>query len=150
MINILGQPNGILDLKKGSDKTLKNIPTVSKDLLRIVWKCINNLRFHETSIFIFFQFYCKINKKQLEIVVEVTYGLHPNQYFEILDLKIAGKGLMKRCFKLYLNSRGAHEISDLPLSTDFCTQKHGIVTPDSYYISMANKKSTLHGFIEYF
>ena len=40
IINILGQPNGILDLKKEFDKTLKNIPAVSKDLLRIEWKCM--------------------------------------------------------------------------------------------------------------
>ena len=39
-INILGQPNFILNLKKGSDKTLKNIPTVSEDWLRIDWKCM--------------------------------------------------------------------------------------------------------------
>ena len=38
IINILGQPNEILDLKKGFDKTLKNIPAVSEDLLRIAWK----------------------------------------------------------------------------------------------------------------
>ena len=31
---ILGKPNGILDLKKGFDKNLKNIPAVSQDLLR--------------------------------------------------------------------------------------------------------------------
>ena len=35
---ILGQPNDILDLKKEFDKTLKNISTVSEDLLRIAWK----------------------------------------------------------------------------------------------------------------
>ena len=40
IVNILGQPNGILDLKKGFDKTLKNIPGVSEDLLRISWKCM--------------------------------------------------------------------------------------------------------------
>ena len=40
MINILGQRNGILDLKKGFDKTLKNIPAVSEDLLRVAWKCL--------------------------------------------------------------------------------------------------------------
>ena len=38
----------------------------------------NNLRLNKTSELIFFQFYCKINRNQLEIVVEVTYGLHPN------------------------------------------------------------------------
>ena len=40
IINILGQPNGILDLKKEFDKTLKNIPAVSQTLLRIAWKCM--------------------------------------------------------------------------------------------------------------
>ena len=30
-INILGQPNFILNLKKGYDKTLENIQTVSED-----------------------------------------------------------------------------------------------------------------------
>ena len=33
-INILGQPNVILNLKKEYDKTLKNKPTVSEDWLR--------------------------------------------------------------------------------------------------------------------
>ena len=37
IINILGLPNCILDLKKGFDKSLKNTPAVSKDLLRIDW-----------------------------------------------------------------------------------------------------------------
>ena len=40
IINILGQPNGILDLKKEFDKALKNKPAVSEDLLRIAWKCM--------------------------------------------------------------------------------------------------------------
>ena len=40
IINILGQPNGIVDLKKGFDKALKNIAAVSEDLLRITWKCM--------------------------------------------------------------------------------------------------------------
>ena len=39
-INILGQPNLILKLKKEYDKTLKNMPTVSEDCLRIDWKCM--------------------------------------------------------------------------------------------------------------
>ena len=39
-LNILGQPNDILDLKKEFDKTLKNISTVSEDLLRTAWKCV--------------------------------------------------------------------------------------------------------------
>ena len=37
----------------------------------------NNLRLKEISIFIFFQFCCKIIRNQLEIVVEATYGLIP-------------------------------------------------------------------------
>ena len=37
-LNILGQPNDILDLKKRFDKTLKNISAVSEDLLKILWK----------------------------------------------------------------------------------------------------------------
>ena len=37
IINILGQPNGFLDLKNGFNKALKNIPAVSEDLLRIDW-----------------------------------------------------------------------------------------------------------------
>ena len=39
IINILEQSTGILDLKKGFDKTLKYIPAVNEDLLRIAWKC---------------------------------------------------------------------------------------------------------------
>ena len=39
-INILGQPNFILNLKKGYGKTLKNIQTVSEYWLRIDWKCM--------------------------------------------------------------------------------------------------------------
>ena len=42
IINILGEPNGILDLKKGFDKALKTIPAVSEDLLMIAWKYIKN------------------------------------------------------------------------------------------------------------
>ena len=40
IINILGWPNSILDLKKAFDKALKNIPAVSEVLLRIAWKCM--------------------------------------------------------------------------------------------------------------
>ena len=38
IINILEQSNGILDLRKGFNKDLKNRPAVSEDLLRIAWK----------------------------------------------------------------------------------------------------------------
>ena len=37
-LNIWGKPNGILNLKKGFDKTLKNMPAVSEDLPKIAWK----------------------------------------------------------------------------------------------------------------
>ena len=40
IINILGQLNGILDLKSECYKTLKNIQTVGKDFLMIAWKCM--------------------------------------------------------------------------------------------------------------
>ena len=59
----------ILDLKKGRDKTLKNISTLSEDF---------NLTLNGISILTFFQFYCKVNRNQSEIVVEATYGLHPD------------------------------------------------------------------------
>ena len=38
IVNVLGQPNGILDLEKGFDKIRKDIPAVTKDLLSIAWK----------------------------------------------------------------------------------------------------------------
>ena len=41
IINVLGQLNGILNLKKGFDKALKNIPAASDDLLMIAWRCMN-------------------------------------------------------------------------------------------------------------
>ena len=37
----------------------------------------DNLRLNKISIFVFFNFYDKINTNQLEIVVEATYSLHP-------------------------------------------------------------------------
>ena len=40
ILNFLGQPNGILNLKKGYDKTLENIAAVSDNLLGISWKCM--------------------------------------------------------------------------------------------------------------
>ena len=43
VINILEWHNKIWDLKKGYDKTLENIPTVSEDLLRIVWKSMETV-----------------------------------------------------------------------------------------------------------
>ena len=47
----------------------------------------NNLRLNERSILILFKFYFNINRNQLEIVVKVTHGLHPNKYFETLDVR---------------------------------------------------------------
>ena len=38
----------------------------------------NNMKLNEISILTFFRFYSKINRNQSEIVVEITYGLHPN------------------------------------------------------------------------
>ena len=38
----------------------------------------NNLNLNEISILILFQFYCRINKTQSEIVVEAAYGLNPS------------------------------------------------------------------------
>ena len=38
IFNIFEQPNGILDLEKGFDKSLKNIPAASQALLRISWQ----------------------------------------------------------------------------------------------------------------
>ena len=77
---IVGQPNVILNLKKMYNETPKNIPTVSQDLIGILKKI---------SVLIFFQFYFKINRNQLEIVVKVSYGLHHDQYSEILNLNLA-------------------------------------------------------------
>ena len=47
----------------------------------------NNLRLNEISILILFKFYVNINRNELEIVVKVTHGLHPNKYFETLDVR---------------------------------------------------------------
>ena len=80
IFDILGYLISILDLKKRFDKTLKNIPAVSEDCLEVYENradnLSNNLRLNEISIVILFQFYCKINRNQLEKVVEATYGLH--------------------------------------------------------------------------
>ena len=73
-----------MDLKKGFGKALKNIPDVGEDLRglpEVYENCAdylnNNLILQKISILIFFQFYCKINRNQLQIVVETTYGLNP-------------------------------------------------------------------------
>ena len=53
---------------------------------------------------------------QLELVAEANYGLHPNKYFEILNLKFEGRSLVTRRFELHSNSQRAKEIRDLPIS----------------------------------
>ena len=83
----------------------------------------NNLRLNEITILSFLQFYCKITRNQLEIVVKATYGLHSNKYFEILNLTFWGASLVTRRFELHSNSRGADEIKGLPISIDFCNRK---------------------------
>ena len=110
---------------------------------------INNLRLNEISILIFFQFYCKTHRNQLEIVVERTYGLHPNKYFQILNVKLVERNLVTRRFGLHLNSRGADRIRDLPISIDFHTCRHGVVKARihceifiSDYLMKHNEKTT--------
>lgn len=73
----------------------------------------NNLILNEISKLIFFQFYCRINREQLEIAVETIYGLNPDKYFEILNLKFGGRNLLTRRFGLHPNSRCAYEIREL-------------------------------------
>ena len=45
IIDIFGYPNGILDLQKRFDKTLRNMLTVSEDLRRIAWKSMKIVLF---------------------------------------------------------------------------------------------------------
>ena len=81
----------------------------------------NNLRLNEISILILLQFYCKINKNQLEIVVWATYGLYPYS-FEILNLKFWSRSLVAKRFGFHSNSRGADEIKNLLILIDFQVQ----------------------------
>ena len=96
----------------------------------------NKLRLNKIFKLIFFQLYCKISRNQLETLREAAYGLHPNLSFEILNLKILGRSQLARRLRIYSNSQGAEEIRELPISIDFCTQKHRVVTAVQYYISM--------------
>ena len=66
---------------------------------------------------------------QSSFSIFTIYGLHPNEYFEILNLKFGERNLVTRCFRLHSNFRVADEIRDLPISRDFSTKKHGVVTP---------------------
>ena len=118
-----------MNLKRGYDETLKNIPTVSENWLRIDWKCMK-----------INQIYCKINRNQLEIIVKATYGLHSTKYFKILNLTFWGKDLVTRRFGLRSNSRGGDEIKCLPTSTNFCNRNtdllllFSIISPCSYIV----------------
>ena len=75
-----------MDLKKGFDKSLKNISAVSKDFAEDCLEVYenradhlnNNLILQEIFILVFFQFYCKINRNQSQIVVETIHGLNSN------------------------------------------------------------------------
>ena len=84
------------------------------------------LEINEIFILIFFQFYCKINRKQLEILVEVTSDLRVNKYFAIKNVKFGGSGLVPRCFEFRSISGGTAEIRDLLISKDFGTQNYGL------------------------
>ena len=131
-INISGQPNDILDLKKGYNKTLRNIPTVSEDFLEVHENCVDhlsdNLKLNNISMLIFFEFYCKIKRNQLEIVLEETCGSQ-HKYFGILDLTFGGRILVTRRFRLCLNSQTRNQIRDWSILIDFCTKKPRVVTP---------------------
>ena len=82
ILNILEEFNGILDLRKGFNKSLYTSCKggFAENCLEVYENgadnLSNNLRLHKISILIFSQFYCKIRRNQLEIIVEATYGLH--------------------------------------------------------------------------
>ena len=84
VINIYRSNVGILDLKKRFDiKLLKHInckQRFAENCLEVYENCSdyisNNLRLNEIAILMFFQFYCKINRNQLEIAAEKTYSLN--------------------------------------------------------------------------
>ena len=96
---------------------------MADDWLEVYENCAdrlnNNLRLNEISILTFSQFYFKLNRNQLEIVVKATYGLHPDKYFEILHVTFWGRSFATRRFDLQSNSRGANEIKGLPILIDF-------------------------------
>ena len=101
-------------------KLLKKIPTVSEELLEDYLEVYknhpdhlnNNLRLKEISILIFLQFYCKINREQLEILIEVAYSSRPKKYFEVLNLTIGGRSQIMKRFGCHSNSRGEYKIRD--------------------------------------
>ena len=63
----------------------------------------NDLRLNEISVLTFSQFYCKINRNQLEIAAEATYGLHPNKCIKILNVTFKGRILVTRNFRFSSN-----------------------------------------------
>ena len=82
----------------------------------------NSLRSNKIFILSFFQFYYKINRNLIEIVVKATYHLHSNKYIEIPSLTFSGRKLITRRFGLHSNSRGVNEIKGLPITLDFCNR----------------------------
>ena len=108
----------------------------------------NNLRLNEISILTFFQFYFKINRNQLEIVLKATYSLYPNKFFKILYLTFWGRSLVTKRFNLHPNSRGTDEIKGLPISTDFCNRNtellplFSIISPWYTYVLLLLKGFT--------
>ena len=99
---------------------------LAEDWLEVYENCAdrlsNNLRIIEISIITSPQFYFKINRNQLEIVVKTTYGLHPNKFFKMLYLTFRGRNLVTRRYDLHSNFRGADEIKGLRISIDFCNR----------------------------
>ena len=89
---------------------------MAEDWLEVYQNCANclnnNLRLNEISILTFFQFYFKITRSQLEIVVKATYG------FEKLHLTFWERNLVTKRFWFHSNSRGADEIKGLIISID--------------------------------
>ena len=63
------------------------------------------------------------------MVVEATYNLHLNKYFEILNLKSGGRSLVTRRFGPYSNSQGVRMV----ILIDFRPLKHGVVTSATDY-----------------
>ena len=92
-INILEWLNSIIALEKVHYQSLKNILTVSEDLLRIIWKCM--MRLNEILILVFVPLYCKTSKpKSIANNCRSNLDLHPNKYFQILNVLFEGRSLM--------------------------------------------------------
>ena len=64
----------------------------------------SKLRLNKISTLIFFQFYRKINRNLSEILLEASYGLHPNKYFEILNQTFGGRSPVTKRSRLHPNS----------------------------------------------